>query len=88
MKSFEKEIAEIADVELSTLVGSYKYSVYGGHTVVIEGQKGVRSYSDEAVCFSLGKEKLTVSGSNLTICRLGKNFVAVRGKIKSVEVFS
>lgn len=84
--SFNQCIAEICGLELATLVGDYKYSVFGGHTAVIEGHKGIVDYSPELVTFSLSKSNLRVSGANLHIKCLEKHFAVVVGKVLSVEV--
>ena len=84
--SFSQCIADICGLELATLVNDYKYAVYGGHTVVVEGHKGIGEYSTETVSFAVKKGILRVVGSNLHIKCLEKNFAVVVGKITSVEV--
>lgn len=84
--SFSKCIADICGLELATLAGNYKYSVFGGHTVVIEGHKGIAEYSETQVSFLLGKSKLTVLGEKLSITCLERNFAVISGKIISVGV--
>ena len=84
--SFNDNIAQICGLELSTLAGSYKYSVFGGTTAVIEGHKGIATYTDTEVTFNLGSKLLKVIGNNLTIKRLCKNFAVVAGRIDNVEV--
>lgn len=82
--SFSKCIADACGLELAALMGDYKYSVFGGHTVVIEGHRGIAEYSQTQISFDIGKGKLTVSGENLRIVCLEKNFAVVSGKIISV----
>ena len=79
-------VADICGLELATLIGSYKYSVFGGHTVVVEGHKGIADYGTEAVSFALNKAQLKSVGSNLRIKCLEKQFAVVVGKIVSVKV--
>ena len=86
--SFNDNIAQICGLELSTLAGSYKYSVFGGTTAVIEGHKGIATYTDTEVAFSLGDKLLKVVGERLSIKRLCKNFAVVVGRIDNVEVVS
>ncbi len=86
MKSFEKNIADICDIELSALALGGKYSVYANHTAVIEGHGGLLVYDGCKMSFKMQKGVLSVEGSGLTICRLGKNFAVVRGDIVSVSV--
>ena len=84
--SFNDNIAQICGLELATLVGSYKYSVFGGTNVIIEGHKGISSYSDNEVSFLLGNKLLKVNGSKLNIKCLNRNFAVVVGDVTKVEV--
>ncbi|MCH5159868.1 MAG: YabP/YqfC family sporulation protein [Clostridiales bacterium] len=84
--SLSQCVADICGLELATLIGSYKYSVFGGHTVVLEGHKGIADYTADGISFSLGKSQLKIVGSNLHIKRLEKQFAVVVGKISGVEV--
>ena len=84
--SFNQCIANICGLELATLINDYKYSVFGGHTVVVEGHKGIVEYSTEQITFAVGKSALRISGSNLKIKCLEKHFAVVVGKVLSVEV--
>lgn len=84
--SFNENIAQICGLELATLVGSYKYSVFSGTTAVIEGHKGISTYTDIEVAFSLDNKLLKVCGQKLHIKCLSKNFAVVSGQIDKVEV--
>lgn len=84
--SFNDNIAQICGLELSTLVNSYKYSVFGGTAVVVEGHKGISTYTETEVTFSLGNKLLKVKGSNLRIKCLSKNFAVISGQIDGTEV--
>lgn len=86
MKSFVAEHANLCNLEVATLINSYKYCVYGGKTVVIEGQKGLVKYSQDAVAFAVCDGKLVVVGNNLTLGCFGNNVAVITGKIQSVEV--
>ena len=86
--SFNEHIAQVCGLELATLVGSYKYSVFGGTTAVIEGHKGIATYSDNEVSFSLSNGVLSIVGDKLNIKCLSKNFAVVTGQINKVEVTS
>ena len=79
-------VADICGLELATLIGSYKYSVFGGHTVVVEGHKGIADYTSDCIGFSLGKSRLKIVGSNLRIKCLEKQFAVICGNICNVEV--
>lgn len=86
--SFNESIAQICGLELATLAGNYKYSVFGGTTAVIEGHKGIAGYLSDEVSFNLHGGFLRVQGENLTVKCLSKNFAVVSGKIINVEVAS
>lgn len=84
--SFLQCVADICGEELTTLINNYKYSVYGGNTLVVEGHKGISEYGSKCVSFALPKSVLTVTGDDLRIKYLEKNFAVVVGSIRSVEV--
>lgn len=84
--SFNESISEICGLELSTLVGSYKYSVFGNNTVVVEGHKGIVGYSDDVVSFAVAKTVLQIVGSNLKIKCLEKHFAVITGIIRQIGV--
>lgn len=84
--SLSQCVADICGLELATLLGSYKYSVFGGHTVVVEGHKGIADYTGECISFSLPKALLKIAGSNLRIKCLEKQLAVIVGVIASVEV--
>lgn len=84
--SFNESIAQICGLELATLAGSYKYSVFGGTTAVIEGHKGILNYLQSEVSFYLSDGVISVMGENLKIKCLSKNFAVVVGRVDRVEV--
>ena len=86
--SFNGTVADICQVELKTLLSGYKYSVFDGKTFVLEGHKGIASYSDVCVKFSVKCGAIAVSGNNLKIKCLQSGLAVVQGKICAVEVKS
>lgn len=85
--SFNDSIAQICGLELATLAGSYKYSVFGSSTAVVEGHKGIATYREQEVAFLLGgNSTLNITGDNLRIRCLSKSFAVINGKIIKVEV--
>ena len=84
--SFLQCVADVCGLELATLVKDYKYSVFGGNTVVVEGHRGIADYSTDTVTFVLHNALLKVHGANLHIKRLEKGFAVIVGKVDSVEV--
>lgn len=87
MKSFGNELAKIVDVELATLVGSYSYTVYGGHTVAVEGVGDIVQYDASTIAVRVCKAQLlTVSGSNMVVKQYGNGSMIVCGNIGGVVV--
>ena len=77
--SFNKCVSEICGLELETLVSNYKYSVFGGHTAVIEGHKGIIVYSYDEITFAVKKGVLKVAGKKIRLKKFGKKFFVVFG---------
>ncbi len=86
MVSFENDISEICSLELPVLCGGYKYSVFSGQAVVVEGHSGIKSYSQNCMIFKIKKCALHVNGCDLSLKKLSRGFAVVVGKISSVEV--
>lgn len=84
--SFSQCVADICGLELATLIGNYKYSVFGGNTVVLEGHKGIVEYSCERISFAVGKSTLSICGKDLHIKCLEKRFAVVVGTVHNVGV--
>ena len=84
--SFLQCVADICGLELATLLNDCKYSVFGNHTVAVEGHKGIVDYRSDNVSFAVKKSVLRIGGEDLRIKYLEKNFAVVTGRIKSVEV--
>ena len=86
MKSFVVEHANICNLEVSTLINSYKYCVYGNTAAVIEGQKGLVKYSQDTVVFAVSDGKIAICGNNLQLGCFGNKVAVVTGQIVSVAV--
>ena len=84
--SFVDSVCDICGLEMAALAHGYKYSVYDGRAVVVEGHKGIFAYGESQVVFALGKSKLVVSGDKLRIKCLERNFAVVVGAINGVAV--
>ena len=83
--SFEQCISNICGVELSSLIQG-KYSVFANRYAVIEGHSGISDYQKEKVSLHFHKSLLEISGKNLQIKCLEKNFAIICGEIISVAV--
>ena len=84
--SFVDVVCETCGLELSALAGGYKYSVYDGKAVVVEGHRGIVAYAENLVCFELRRKILKIKGGKLSIKCLEKGFAVVVGDILSVAV--
>ncbi len=81
MRSFSSELAKIVDVQLSTLIGSYSYAVYGGHTVVVEGVRDILHYSVSSIVVRVGKaDRLAICGCSMYIRQYGGGNIIVCGE--------
>lgn len=83
--SFSRCIDQLCGSEITSLA-TYKYSVFGGNTLVLEGHKGICNYSRDKISFKLGKCCLVVVGNNLQLKCLDIRFAVVVGQIAKVEV--
>lgn len=63
-----------------------KYAVFDNNVVVVEGHKGIATYSSEAISFALRNGVLCVCGTTLKIKCLERHFAVIVGKIQSVSV--
>lgn len=84
--SFQKCVADICGLELATLFGSFKYTVYGNSVAVVEGHGGIAEYSITKIAFVCGKRLLSVYGENLKIKNLEKHCAVVNGNISGVSL--
>ncbi len=84
--SFVNSISDICGLETAAILRGYKYSVYDGRAVVIEGHKGIFAYGEKEVVFLLKKGKITIGGNQLSIKCLDGNFAVVEGVICDVAV--
>ena len=86
MRKFDSEVAKILDLELAALVNSFKYSVYGGHTVVVQAHRALESFSSQKNIYSIrNTDRHEINGEEISIKQLTKNFTVVTGKIKGVS---
>ncbi|MBQ7914489.1 MAG: YabP/YqfC family sporulation protein [Clostridia bacterium] len=86
MKAFNQYLQDLCGLELITLAKGYKYTVFGGSTVVIEGHKGLCAFLPTQISFFVGGGLLKVEGSNLTIKCVQRQSAVVVGKIDNVAV--
>lgn len=83
---FTQTVCEICGLETATLAKGYKYAVYNGAAVTVEGHKGIVVYDVKCVCFALRKGRLSIKGEGLSVKALERDFAVVTGAIQSVAV--
>lgn len=83
--SFAQCIDKICGHEIASLA-SYKCSLFGGNTVVVEGHKGICNYSTEKITFKIAKGCLVVVGNSLQLKCLDKHFAVVVGQVLGIGV--
>lgn len=83
--SFEQEIENILSCELSSS-SSYKYIVYGGKAVVIEGHKGIVKFCSDRMEFRVSEGRLCVLGVGLTLRQMAGGVAILIGRVNSVSV--
>lgn len=86
MNSFYQDIADSLGCECAALMASYKYSVYAGVALAIEGHNGLLEYTAEMIKFKLAKGGICVHGENLKIKQMTKDYALLHGKITGVEL--
>lgn len=84
--SFVDSVCQTCGLEIASLARGYKYSVYNGKAVAVEGHCGIVCYQSNCVSFALRKNKLTIKGGGLSIKCLERNFAVVVGDVVSVAV--
>ncbi len=84
--SFTQTISQICGLETATLIGNYKYTLFGGRTAVVEGHKGIAQISTQRISFVLPCGTLNIDGHCLKLKCFDKNFAVVVGDIFRTEV--
>lgn len=83
---FEKDLFSKEDYDLICLAGGYKFNVFGGKCFVLEGHRGIRKYDGGEMIFKINKGAVRVTGRDMSISQMTKNFVVVTGQINNCEV--
>lgn len=86
MTSFEKELFNTEDYDLLSLVGGFKFSVFSGKFVVLEGHTGIKKYEKTEIIFKIKNRYIKIFGDGLFIKQMTKSFAVVSGDIYSCEV--
>lgn len=59
--------------------------INSGREVLIEGCRGILEYSDTKIQVSVGRQAVTVHGSELTVRNMFTQMIVIIGRIASVE---
>ena len=59
--------------------------INSGREVLIEGCRGILDYSDSRIQFSVGRQAVTVIGTELTIRNMFTRVIVISGRISSIE---
>ncbi len=54
--------------------------------IAVEGHKGVLSFSDREIVFRVGRDKVKITGKELTVREISDRQLFIRGEIESVGV--
>lgn len=65
---------------------NYSYTVYGNVAVWIEGHKGIKTFSQVKIVFSLKSGNIRINGEGLKIRQLTRNCALICGRNCCVEV--
>jgi sporulation protein YqfC len=84
INSFLQEIAEFTELPFDIVFSSYRYTVFGGVSVYVQGHKGFSAFSPEKVVLRAGKKRLEINGENLVVRQLSNDDITVSGTIRSV----
>ena len=66
--------------------GTHRIILSGNDHLLIEGHRGLLSYSDDLIRIRLEKGCLACAGSQLVIRCFGSNEITVTGAIRSLEI--
>ncbi len=80
---FEEKIADIFK-KLGCDLVPYRLTLFGRTAVLVEGQKGVLSFSPDEVKIRLPDGLIAVRGKNLVIRQLSSTALTVSGEISGV----
>ncbi|MBO5772691.1 MAG: YabP/YqfC family sporulation protein [Clostridia bacterium] len=85
--AFEKDVSSVCNLELATLLGGYKCSVFSGKAVVVEGLCGIIDFSTTCIKIALKKGQLWVCGNDLSLCQLQKGLAIIKGAVSGVSFY-
>ncbi len=85
-RRFTDAFSEGLDIPQELLSETPLAQLRGKRSVCIENHCGIAEYSDECVKVSVKRGIIAVHGEQLTIARLTRRRVEIRGRIRAVEL--
>lgn len=85
--SFRNKIEQITPEELPEILMPH-IELCADKKAVVEGCKGILSYSDELISLNCKSFTVSFTGANLSLCEMTEGKVTVKGKISEVNLLS
>ena len=79
-------LAEKLELPGGILPGAGSVPLSGGRQALIEGQRGVLAYSPECVVVRLGRQKLSLYGTELRIWAMSGDRLLISGRVQRAEM--
>lgn len=86
-KAFKDKISNIAPEELPELIMPH-IELCANKRAVVEGCRGILSYSNELISLNCKNMTVAFSGEDLSLCELCEGKVTVKGKISDINLLS
>ncbi len=78
-------ISRLKSLSLSLRRHDSHVEINSGCEALIEGCRGILEYSDSRIKVSVGRQAVTVIGSELTVRNMFSQMIVISGRISSVE---
>lgn len=85
-RKLSETVSEKAAIPAELLSDVAVTQIRGTRSVCIENHKGVRGYEAEHIQIAAKRGTIHIYGLSLTIARMTKKIVEIRGKIQRVEL--
>lgn len=86
-KTLKDKIEQLAPEELPELIMPH-IELCSDKRAVVEGCRGILSYSDKMISLNCKNITVSFSGVNLSLCELMEGKVTVKGKINDINLLS
>lgn len=85
-KEFAHTVGESLSLPPETIAEVPLTSLRGKRSVCIENHRGILAYTDECVKVAVKRGSISVFGTHLTIARMTRGCLEIRGHIRSIEL--